>query len=585
MTNSTLQEIKGRLDVAEVIGGYIPIKKSGVNFKAVCPFHSEKTPSLMISPSKQIWHCFGCGEGGDVFGFVTRFENLEFKEALKILAEKAGVQLNTFRPLDQKEEDEKGLLLRINDFAARLFHQVLIKEQDGKNALEYLKRRGLNLETIKKWQIGFSPNDFHFLHKALQKKGLSEDLAVRAGVCVRNEKGNTYDRFRGRVTFPIYNYFGEIVGFSARILLDDGKSAKYINSPETLVYKKSETLFGLNFAKDLIRKKDEMVIVEGQMDCISLHQAGFTNVVAASGTAYNEQAAGFTKARRLSKNIKFCFDADSAGRMALRRAGGMLLRQGFRIKVIELKSAKDPDELVKKSPGLWAKAVSEAVWFLDYYINLAKENFEKDIVAQKHYLSEEVVPLIKFIEDPLEKDHYINELINKFGVSERVIKGQTAGSAPLKKNNTTGRINNHELFFGLEKEILGGIILYPDFANLALGLLAGGDFESYEVKKILEEALASKQAVQIDKNSSLAKEAVFMVESRLEEFSGDREVLIKQLTSSLRGLKLRSLKRQQNELLMNIKEAEEKGDRGLLGTLNIEFAEISRLRVKLEKGI
>jgi DNA primase len=288
MNNPILQEVKDRLNIADIIAGYIPIKKAGVNFKALCPFHHEKTPSLQISPQKQIWHCFGCGEGGDAFGFVMKYENIDFKEALKLLADKAGVKLPEYRPADPKEQSERELLLRINDFAARFYHEILIKNQLGAAALEYLKNRGLTEGTINQWQIGFAPEDFHVLERALAQKKVSAQDLVLAGVSAKNERGQIYDRFRGRITFPIFDYFGNAVGFSARILIDDGKSAKYVNSPETSVYSKSKILFGLNFAKETIRKQDEAVVVEGQMDCISLHQGGFKNVVASSGTALTE---------------------------------------------------------------------------------------------------------------------------------------------------------------------------------------------------------------------------------------------------------------------------------------------------------
>lgn len=323
MNDPILQDIKDRLNIADIIAGYIQLKKAGVNFKAPCPFHNEKTPSLIVSPQKQIWHCFGCGEGGDVFSFVKKIENLEFKDTLKLLAEKAGVKLPSFRPENKQLQDEKELLLRINNFASRFYHQALVKESLGKVALEYLQKRGLSYETIKKWQIGFAPDEFHILEKALLAKKVSPEHMVKAGVCAKNERGQIYDRFRGRITFPIFNYLGEVVGFSARILVDDAKSAKYINSPETSIYSKSQILFGLNFGKEMARKKDEVVVVEGQMDCIAAHQAGFFNTVASSGTALT--LGQLNLIGRLTKNLKFCFDSDQAGQNASRKAGELAL--------------------------------------------------------------------------------------------------------------------------------------------------------------------------------------------------------------------------------------------------------------------
>jgi DNA primase len=582
MNDPVLQDIKDRLNVADVIAGYIPVKKAGSSFKALCPFHSEKTPSFQISPQKQIWHCFGCGEGGDIFGFVMKYENLDFKDALKILADKAGVQLPSYRPENKPQQDEKELLLRINDFAARYYHEILIKDSRGKAALEYLKNRGLTEGTIKLWQIGFAPDDFHALERALLAKKVNLQDAIKAGVITKNERG-MYDRFRGRVTFPIYDYFGNTVGFSARILNDDGKSAKYINSPETVIYNKSRTLFGLNFAKDSIRKKDEMVIVEGQMDCISLHQAGFKNVIASSGTAYNESAVDFTSARRLSSNVKLCFDSDLAGQTALKKTGEMLLKQNFKIKVVTLTSAKDPDELVKKSPGLWEKAVQESVWFLDWQMDAAEKNFAKDPVEQKHYLSEQVIPLLGAIADPLEQDHYVHKLATRFLISEKTIleqiKKQAAGKKP-ELNQVNQNIPNGSLL--LEKEILGGLLVFPEYLSEIKDRLTVEDFENTEVRELINSILLGNTGFLELKNSSLAKETQFMVESQLDELLGNQTVLMKDLQKAFAILKIGAIKKRQQQLQNEIKNAENSNNKARLDELSKEFAQISGERIKFE---
>jgi DNA primase len=581
MNDPTLQEIKDRLNIADVISGYIQIKKAGVNFKALCPFHHEKTPSLQISPQKQIWHCFGCGEGGDVFGFVMKYENLEFREALKILADKAGVKLPSFRPENKQQQDEKELLLRINDFAARYYHVILIKDLRGKSALEYLKNRGLTEGTIKQWQIGFAPDDFHALEQALLAKKVNLNEAIKAGVLSKNERGQLYDRFRGRITFPIYDYFGNTVGFSARILNDDGKSAKYVNSPETAVYNKSKILFGLNFAKEAIRKQGEAVIVEGQMDCISAHQAGFKNVVASSGTALTE--AGLIQLSRLTKNLKFCFDADLAGENASRRAGEIALRQGFRLKVIVLDKVKDPDELIKKSPGLWEKAVLEAAWFLDWQMDFAQNKFAQDPVEQKHYLSEQVVPLLGAIADPLEQDHYVHKLATRFSISEKTILDQIKKQA-LGQKDELGKIGP-SIASGsllLEKEILGGLIVFPEFLLDVKDHLVKEDFENPEIKELINIILSGNNKTPEFENSTLAKEAQFMVESQLDEISGNRTALMKDLQKAAAMLKIGSIKKRQQQLQNEIKSAETGNNKAKLEELNREFAQISSERIKFE---
>lgn len=607
MPDATIQDIKDRLNIVDVIGEYLQLQKAGVNFKALCPFHNERTPSFYVSPQRQIWHCFGCGEGGDVFSFLMRYENLEFRDALRLLADKAGVVLPQYRPRDPKEQKEKDLLLRINDFAARVYHQLLVADPRGKEALEYLFTRGLGRQTIETWLIGFAPEDFHFLHHQLLKKNLEEDIIVKSGVCVRNEKGQLYDRFRGRITFPVFNYFGEAVGFSARILpkFDDGKTGKYINSPETLIYNKSRELFGMYFAKDAIRQKDEAVVVEGQMDCISAHQAGFSNTVATSGTAItSEQLA---RLGRLTKNLKFCFDADEAGLKASRRAGELALQKGFRLKVINLRSPifsaktqavgsksilsadaesgrswpKDPDELIKKSPALWKKAIGEAVWFLDFYIRLAKEKFPQDPLEQKHYISQEVLPFLGFIADSLEQDHYIHELVKQFGISESVIRRQIKGQKP-----TVGTAEESILIAGgghnwlaLEKEVLGGLINSEAFRQSVVSELEPEDFEHPEIRELVKAILTARPepaAVSV-----LAKESQFMVESLQEQLGA--EALKKRLFKSFSQLKVNSLKKKQKILQNELSRAEALSDVELLRKLQNEFARISQLRAEWEK--
>ncbi len=576
--DSNIQQIKDRLNIVDVIGGYLQLKKAGVNYRGLCPFHSERTPSFNVSPARQIWHCFGCGEGGDVFAFVMRQENVEFKEALKILAQKAGVELPQFRPQDPKVQEEKGLALRIVDFASRFYHQSLLLPV-GQKAREYLAGRGLSEQTIKNWRVGFAPDNFQFLKIALLRKNITEEQMIKAGVCLRGERGGVYDRFRGRVTFPIFNYFGEAVGFSARILpeYDDGKTGKYINSPEGPVYSKSRELFGLYFAKDSIRKKDEAVVVEGQMDCIAAHQAGFANTVATSGTALASDQLDILG--RLTKNLKFCFDSDEAGLRASRRAGEAALQKGFRLKIIALKNAKDPDELIKKSPGYWEKAVSEAVWFLDYYIQKAKAKHPNDALEQKHYLSAEVVPFLKFIADPLEQDHYINELVKNFSISEKVIRGQISGVKIPAKPAVRMSIRPA---LALEKEILGGIILDHKFADSISGEINPEDFEDPEAKEAVSRLVSEGAAnLKIDQEPALVKEGVFMVESLLEQLG--QEALHKRLLKSHSQLKIESLKKKQKLLQVEIAAAEAVGDKVLLKRLQNGFAAISEEKLKFEK--
>jgi len=584
MSDLVLQDIKDRLNIAEVIGGYIQVKKAGAAFKALCPFHHEKTPSMQISPQKQIWHCFGCGEGGDVISFVQKYENLEFKEALRLLADRAGVQLPEYRPKNPEAENEKDTLFRINDFAARFYHQVLVSDPRGKEAMEYLQKRGLSLETIKQWQIGFAPDDFHSLEHALSSKQVRQTDMVKAGVSTKNERGQVYDRFRGRITFPIFDLSNRCLGFSARILKDDGKSAKYVNSPETLIYNKSRVLFGLNFGKNTARQKEEVVIVEGQMDCISAHQAGITNVVASSGTALTEQQLDLLS--RFTRHLKFCFDSDAAGLKATRRAIEMYLGKDFVVKIVDLKGAKDPDELLKAGPDRFLALVEEAPLFMDYYLAKAFENYQEKSVEQKKEVARDVLPLIKALTDAVEQDHYIQKLAQKLGASEKAVRQslaaiKTASAHASKGAERKPEVKSHITRTGMEKEVFGGILVYSDFAAEAHKKLELQDFENTEIRQALQSFFADKKA-QLERQSSVAKEAVFMVESLIENTENNTEAVERQLFKSLAMLKVATIKQQLMRLQQELKFAESANNKEQISKIQSQILDLTHLRMEFE---
>lgn len=579
MPDTTLQDIKDRLNIVDVISSYIPVKKSGTNFKAVCPFHNEKTPSLMISPQKQIWHCFGCGEGGDIFGFVMRYENISFREALEILAQKAGVQLPERSAGDGQAKKTNEELVRINNFAAKFFHQLL-GSQSGNTAMNYLTGRGLTQPTLEKWQIGFAPESFDTLVKALTAKQVDQKIALQAGVLAKNDRGQIFDRFRDRITFPIFNYYGNVVGFTARVL--DGSlanTAKYINSPETPIYNKSKILFGLNFAREAIRKADEVVVVEGQMDCITAHQAGFENTVATSGTALTEDQLRLLS--RLTKNIKFSFDQDLAGENALRRAGELALPMGFRIKVITLKDVKDPDELIRKSPGLWKRAVAESVWFIDFYLNLAEQKFALGSLEQKQYLSEQVVPLLAFVNDPLEKDHYFRSISDRFSISEDALRTAAPGQQAQEKTPVLPKYIPITPETIQEKEILGGLMNFNEFRQFVAEEGLPTEYISPAMQNLINSALIGHLEVQ-QGQEPLANEAAFMIESSLENLANNELALMRELKKSFYLFKLAGIKRKLQDTTTAIKKAESSQNAAEVNNLNQSFAQLSSERYALE---
>ena len=425
MLDNNLQEIKDRLPITEVLADYIQLKKAGVNYKAVCPFHSEKTASFVVSPAKQIWHCFGCGLGGDIFEFIKLAENVEFAEALKILADRAGVELR--RPTEQEiqVQKKKGDLYEINDAAAKYYERVLWESEAAKPALDYLKKRGLTDRTIQNWRLGWAPDDFHYLEKFLSKKYRKEDIEL-AGLIIKkdrqpgsNRSDEYFDRFRGRVMFPILNIHGQVVGFTGRLLVEKANTGKYINSPETPIYNKSKELYGLYQAKHTIRKENRCVLVEGNMDVISTHQAGSTATVASSGTALTQDQ--FVILKRFTDNLVFAFDTDSAGSAATRRALEIALNLGYNVKIVDMKGAKDPDELIKKGIGLWQKAVENAHNFVEFFFDKVFTQYNPESIEDKRKIVKELAPLIYRISEPVTRAHFVRKLSNGVNVAEAAV--------------------------------------------------------------------------------------------------------------------------------------------------------------------
>jgi DNA primase len=418
MLDSPIDEIKSKLSITDVLSDYMQLKKAGTNFKAVCPFHSEKTPSFMVSPSKQIWHCFGCGLGGDIFEFIKQMENVEFAEALRILADRAGVVLKKPTVAQIQIGEKKDILYEINLQAAKYFAKVLWESNAGAEALAYLRNRGLTDPTIKNWMLGYAPDDFHYLENFLAKNFDKKDIEL-AGLIIKSDKGGYFDRFHDRVMFPIVNLHGQAVGFTGRLLHDKPDTGKYVNSPETPIYNKSQVIYGLFQGKNSIRKQDRAVVVEGNMDVITCHQAGFTQTVATSGTALTDQQ--LTILKRLTNNLIFAFDSDAAGSVATKRALELALNQGFNVKIADLGQAKDPDELIKRSIGLWEKTVEGAGNYLDFVLADLLKTQDPSTAEGIGKIESAIVPLINYLANPVIKAHYVRKIASTLNVPEKTI--------------------------------------------------------------------------------------------------------------------------------------------------------------------
>lgn len=411
-----LEEIKQKIDIVNFISESLPLKKAGRNFKALCPFHGEKTPSFVVSPERQIWHCFGCQRGGDVFGFLMQMENLEFPEALEILAKRAGVKLiRSFQASEQAKLKEK--IFQINHLAGEFYHWLLLNHVSGKQALDYVLGRGVGKKSIDTFSLGWAPNSWDSLMKFLSKKGYSTSELETAGLIVKTQ--NYYDRFRNRLIFTLRDQRGNVVGFAGRTLDPNVTEAKYINTPETPVYIKGNVLYGLDVTKEAIKKEDKAIIVEGEFDLISSFQAGVANVVAIKGSALTEGQTNLLK--RYTQNISLALDMDVAGDAAAHRGIEVADRVGFSITVVKLPQGKDPDECVRINPGLWQKAVKQSMPVFDYFLDSSLARHGKETAEGKKKIGDEVLPILTKITNPIIQAHYLAKLAKLLGVSEEVI--------------------------------------------------------------------------------------------------------------------------------------------------------------------
>lgn len=516
------EEVKSKLDIVEVIREYVPVKAVGANFQALCPFHNEKTPSFVISPEKQIWHCFGCGRGGDVFAFVMEKEGLGFMEALRLLAPKAGVTLKYDNPASYSKRNR---ILDILELSGKYYNHLL-STPAGQAAREYLLQRGLEEKTISDWQLGYSPDSWDSLYNFLKSRPLSgqkytDEEIFAAGLSVKKDQGGLgrgrgyYDRFRDRIMFPIRDANANIVAFTARVNPKKEKTekmGKYINSPQTEVYDKSRLLFALDKAKGAIRKADLAIVVEGQMDAIACHLHGFGNVVASSGTALTLEQLQLIK--RYTKNIAFALDSDSAGLMASERGGDLVDRKKYKFEesldsrgvkqlyladgetsdlnifIIEIKNAKDPDECLKNNPEDFRSAVDNKKMLLEYFFDsiFSKVNLE-DIAAKKKAIDLFLLKLSK-VKNRIEEDNWIKKMSELVEIRSEVLREELDRKKALddkekkKQAGTSAKLGDRPDIIKITREerlselFLALIVRFPDLigyatSNLEPDFLAG----------------------------------------------------------------------------------------------------------------
>ncbi|MDP3696946.1 MAG: DNA primase [Candidatus Taylorbacteria bacterium] len=600
-----IAQIKERLNVVDVISGYIKVQKAGINFKARCPFHNEKTPSFYISPERQIWHCFGCQAGGDIFGFIKQIEGVEFPEALRILAQRAGVKLESYDPAVQ---DAKTALHEICETAARFFEKQLHHSSAGKSVSSYLKDRGLTESSIKEFRLGFAPEGWHNLSQFLRDCGFKDKDIIDSGMTIRKEGGpDMYDRFRSRIIFPIADINDQIVGFTGRVfavpseaLAKEGREepAKYINSPQTLIYDKSRLLYGLNKAKIEARKADRCLLVEGNMDVIMSYQAGVKNTAATSGTALTPSHLQLLQ--RYTSNLDLCFDTDQAGLTATRRGIGLALSQNFNIKIVRIDDpeCKDPADYVKKFGNKWQDLAQTAKPVIDFYFDKLKSELDLASVDGKKAVIASLGPLIKRLASKVERSHWISRLAVALKTKEEAVESdvmtvkddlesyEAYGSARLEPKLSPGKNAPAHPEDPLSQAILAILLKKPEILKDRIKDIDTADLDLLAVEAILKLNNSDldyfdfgKFVKEFDQDAALKLEFVYLrSQEMLKDFNDDD--LKTELDKLINKLGHRSVTAQLAGLEFDIKTAESEKDKTKLSLLMTRFSELTRKLIK-----
>lgn len=551
--DSQTEEIKSRLDVVDFIGQYVTLKKAGINYKGVCPFHNEKTPSFMVNKERQIYKCFGCGEGGDIFSFVMKIEGLDFVDALKMLAERAGVQLKARDPqLAKQQSQNKTRLLELNKVVADLYHQLLLRHKAGEHARQYIESRKINKKTITDFQIGYAPNNVRRVQDYLQKMGFSQaDL---------NLAGNP-ENFRDRLMFPIADTLGNIVGFSGRAL-QKGQEPKYLNTRETPVFYKSKILYGLFLAKNSIREADRAIVVEGQMDVVSSYQAKTENVVATSGTALTREH--LLVLRRHTNNIVFAFDNDEAGFKATIKAIEMAWSLGIQTSVVSFPAdIKDAGEAVEKDPSAWRQVVDDAVPAFDWLWQKLSAG-ETSSTASKRKIAQTIVPLVAQVTDPVERDDYKRRLAQSLAVTERAIE-ESLGKINTQSTKPSEPEEQKQNKISIWLKLLALMHLMPDKIGEAETML-GGKITNGKVADVYEHVFKWYNESKLEKNKDFLNELppklaqeVVIVATMLENDEPDVDVLRKDFEAHLEKISKNIKDKIKADFAEKIAQAEREG--------------------------
>ena len=551
--SSSVDQIKSKIDIVSLVSSYIKLEKAGANFKGRCPFHNEKTPSFFVSPDRGSYYCFGCQAKGDIFTFVQEFEGLDFIGSLKVLADRAGVELEQFR---SGEKSQREKLFSILETAVFFYEKKL---SENKEALEYLHNRGLTDETIKNFRIGFAPNDRGEIHEFLASKAIAYKDMLSVGLVKQKDSissaltshSSYYDTFRGRIMFPIADSSGRVVGFSGRILVADDKSPKYLNTPETELFNKSEILFGLDKAKKDIRVKDYSILVEGQMDLVMMHQVGLTNTVASSGTALTEMH--LQKLRRLSERVMMSFDSDSAGFNASDRSAKIALSLGMDLKLVQMPEGKDPADLAVQDPELLKECFRNSKSIVDFYVDtlLSKNLDPKDLAIE---IRKKVLPYIAQMKDKTDQSHWVSVIKKKTFLNEEALWED------LKKINFIPDANVTRIASAppgkrvdtIERKVYGIILWQRDQKP------EGIKIESVDLERRAKE-IFKERLDELEKIFEKEKELLLF---ETESYYNSKTNLEKDIDELLVSLEEEYLKQELSLSMINLQKAEQKKESG-----------------------
>ncbi|MFC1624763.1 DNA primase [Patescibacteria group bacterium] len=581
------EEIKQKLDIVDVVGSYVPIKKSGRNYKSVCPFHSEKTPSFMVSPELQIYKCFGCGVSGDIYSFVQEIEGVDFSRSMEILAERAGVKLIRRAPDTQAQLRKK--IYRINELSTKFYNYLLLEHKSGKKALSYLKKdRKLKEDTIKEFMIGYAPNSWDTLHKYLLSKGIKDVDMVAAGVVIKKQKGEGFiDKFRGRIVFPLTSVDKKVLAFTGRTAFD--RKPKYLNTSETPVFHKTNFLYGLDKNRVNI-KKEGAVFVEGQMDLISAWQEGIKNLVTVSGTSLTDNQLRILS--RYTQDVTFSFDSDFAGVTASLRAIELAEKQGFNIKIaIVPEPHKDLDELIHADLSLAKKILKDAVGVFDFFLVTALKRNNKKTALGKKKIMEELVPIFSKITNQVLLDHYAKEVTEELGLSlETVYSMFKKGS--VGKERDYEFVEESDQIFPVDKRkpeahFIALLLKVPiDIAKEYISKVEPKDFLSDMVRGIFEKLskYIGDRKTDINVKSLLNKldeeEGSLVSDLFMWDIEGldenKEEILERDLKGTVERIKKDAIKREQSKLTEEIKLAEKEKNISELEKLTKRFERLSK---------